>query len=241
MVEVSQKMKNRKKLFVIIGVAVLVGIITVQLFVQFAQPIKDGDKELPRTREPVEQRAQQSDLNSIDRILTELELGNIAFNAPNSINLYDTAIIQLILGIETSIDELKEKIEEEGERVGAQILIADRMEARLYGRNFDITAISPETQAVSHIEETEWIWEIQPLTHGPQRLYLTLSALISVEGESTSRMIRTFNKAINVEVTWLQRTGTFFSKNWQWLWVAILAPGIGWYWKRKQQRKSNSK
>lgn len=174
---------------------------------------------------------------AIDRILEKLEFGNIAFNAPKTMNLRDTAVIQLVLGLETPIDELKRMIEAAGEKEGARIRVSDRMEARLSGPNFAITAITPETQAVSRSEITEWKWEVKPSSDGRHYLHLTLSALLSVDGASTPRAIRTFDKTIEVEVAWHQRLGSFFQKNWQWLWAAILVPIFGWLWKRKKRGK----
>jgi hypothetical protein len=111
------------------------------------------------------------------------------------------------------------------------------MEARLSGPNFAITAITPEIQAVSRSEITEWKWEVKPSSDGRHYLHLTLSALLRVDGTPTPRAIRTFDKVIEVEVEWHQRVGSFFEKNWQWLWAAILVPVVGWLWKRKKGPK----
>ena len=175
-------------------------------------------------------------LSAVDRILQNLELGNIAFNAPQTINLRETAVIQLMLSLATPTEELKQMIEAAGEKEGAQIRVSDRMEARLSGPNFAITAITPELQAVSRIDITEWKWEVKPSSHGRHNLHLTVSALLNVDGASTPRVIRTFDKMLEVEVAWHQRVGSFVEENWQWLWAAILVPLVGWLWKRKSGR-----
>lgn len=131
-------------------------------------------------------------------------------------------------------------VEAEGEKEGARIRVSDRMEARLSGPNFAITAITPEIQAVSRNDVTEWKWEVKPSNDGRQYLHLTLSALLSVDGTSTPRAIRTFDKVIEVEIGWHQRVGSFFEKNWQWLWAAVLVPIVGWLWKRKIGSKPNA-
>jgi hypothetical protein len=128
-------------------------------------------------------------------------------------------------------------IEAAGEKEGARMRVSDRIEARLSGPNFAITAIAPEIQAVSRSDITEWKWEVKPGSDGHHYLHLTLSALLSVDGASTPRPIRTFDKVIEVEVAWHQRVGSFFEKNWQWLWAAVLVPIVGWLWKRKKGSK----
>lgn len=177
-------------------------------------------------------------LGAIDRILEKLDFGNIAFNAPKTINLRDTAIIQLMLDLETPVDQLKQMIEAAGEKQGAKIRVSDRMEARLSGANFAITAITPEIQAISRSNMTEWKWEVKPTSDGRHYLHLTLSALLSINGASTPRAVRTFDQMIEVEVVWYQRIESFFDKNWQWLWAAILVPITGWLWKRRSSSES---
>ena len=180
----------------------------------------------------------QDRLGAIDRTLEKLEFGNIAFNVPKTMNLRDTALIQLVLSLGIPIDDLKQMIEAVGEKEGTSIRVSDRMEARLSGPDFAITAITPEIQAVSKSDVTEWKWEVKPKSDGNHYLHLTLSAILSVEGGSTPRAIRTFDKVIEVEVAWHQRVGPLFEKNWQWLWAAILVPVSGWLWKRKKKSKS---
>jgi hypothetical protein len=63
---------------------------------------------------------------------------------------------------------------------------------------FQITAITPEVQAVSKIQETEWKWEIHPKKEGKHKLHLTLTALLEIDGRSTPRTIRTFDKVIDL-------------------------------------------
>jgi len=171
---------------------------------------------------------------AVDRILAEMEWGNIAFNVPTSLNLQDTATIQLILSLRKPIDELKQIIEAQGEREGAQIRVYNDMEARLSGPDFQITAVTPEKQGISGSEVTKWEWAVKPTKTGRHDLHLTLSAVFTVEGISTSRVIRTFDKTIEVNVTLHQKTTNFLEKNWQWLWTVILIPVAGWLWRRRK-------
>ncbi|QQO55173.1 MAG: hypothetical protein N838_19285 [Thiohalocapsa sp. PB-PSB1] len=179
-------------------------------------------------------------LGDVDILLEGMEFGSIAFNAPAHINIDDSPQIQLILSLAETVEKLKKSITEEGEKIGATIRVSDRMEARLSGYMFQITAITPEIQAVSKIQQTEWKWEIHPKKEGRHKLHLTLTALLEIDGKTTPRAIRTFDKIIEVNVTETQKIGLFFKNNWQWLWAAILVPVAGWLWKRKKKQLTNT-
>jgi hypothetical protein len=170
----------------------------------------------------------------VDALLARMAIGSIAFNVPESLNVKETAVIQLLLSATAALEDLQRELSAPGAAVGARVRISERMEAHLSGPEFDITAITPETQAVSRQIDTEWKWEIKPKRAGRHALHLTLSALVSVEGETTPRTIKTFDRDIIIEITAVQRAAAFFAKNWQWLWAAILVPVVTWWWKRRR-------
>ncbi len=177
--------------------------------------------------------------SNVDKLLDEMELGAVVFNVPSKINIDDSPQIQLILSLADSIETLKKLITEEGKKIGATIKISNRMEARLTGYKFQISAITPEIQAVSKHRQTEWKWEIHPKEEGTNKLHLTVTALLDIDGHSTPRAIRTFDKDIEVQVTNRQKILLFFQNNWQWLWAAILLPVTGWLLKRRKNNKSH--
>lgn len=187
--------------------------------------------EVPRD---VEKEGRHALIAAVDRILDSLAQANIAFNAPASMNLTESTQIHLLLSLEQSIEDLHKALTQAGDKQGAQIRVAERMEAHLTGQNFRITAITPEEQAITSKGVTEWEWEVKPTTPGRHNLHLTLTALFAVDGNSTRRSIRTFDKTIEVEITWSQQISEFVINNWQWLWAAILLPLIGWLWKRRK-------
>lgn len=249
-------MANKVKVFWVIVAAVLLAALTsVLLLSRWDAPpsrkVEDAEppaEEIPR---PEPDRplalppttpmpgAPRDRIQSIDRLLEQMDVGRIAFNAPDSINVNDTAIIHLVLGVSQEMEELKQRIEAEGDRVGDDVRVSDRMEARLTGPSFAITAITPELQAVSQTQITEWRWEVEPQRVGSYSLHLTLSAIISLDGTSVPRAIRTFDKVIEVEVTWPQRVSSFVGNNWQWLWAAVLVPLAGWFWRNKKKSKAS--
>jgi Divergent InlB B-repeat domain len=166
--------------------------------------------------------------DSIDRALKKLRPANIAFNAPSTLRLGDSAVIQLLLSAQQPIRQLQDMITELGKKEGARIKVSNKMEAHLSGLNFKIQPITPEIQAVSEEEVTEWKWEIEATKTGTQRLHLTLSAFIDVEGQQASHTVRTFQRTLEIHVTWSDRMSGFIADNWQWLWTAILIPLVGW-------------
>ena len=175
-----------------------------------------------------------SQFQVIDRILDKLPVGNIAFNAPASIYLDKTASIELILSLSKPIEELKQMIEAEGEKQGESIKVSNQMEARLTGPYFQIHAVTPESQAIPSNEVTKWQWEVKPVKAGQQKLHLTLISKFTVQGQPTSRTIRTFDKTIEVNVTLSQKVTVFWEKFGQWLWAGIIIPVAGWLWKRRK-------
>lgn len=178
-------------------------------------------------------------LENVDKALKSLVLGNIAFNAPEEIQWNNTAVIELLLSLSFSVDELKDKIQEAGEREGAKIRVADQMSAVLKSSGFEIIKLTPETQAISFEEITDWKWEITPIKRGEQTLYLTISAILFVNGERTPRKIESYREKIYIKVTFMQLLSFFIKDKWNWLWSVILVPLIIWIWRKWKSKKMN--
>jgi hypothetical protein len=181
----------------------------------------------------------------IDQILATLPLANIAFNAPPTLRLGHSAVIQLFLSMQHSIEQLQATINAVGESEGASIRVSPEMEARLSGVGFKIEAITAEVQAISERDRTEWKWEIEPTKAGRQNLHLTLSAILDVANNHVRRTVRTFERTIEVDevvVPWPQRLSQFAKDNWQWLWAAIVIPVGGWIvgWLRKRRKEKTT-
>lgn len=153
-------------------------------------------------------------LLKIDSILEGLPLAKVAFNAPTSMTLGESAVIELLLSTHKPIEDLKQKVTEAGERVGAQSRISDRMKARLTGRAFKIHNIGEDVQAVSARELTHWRWEVEPIAGGRQRLHLTLSAFLDVGAHESMRTVRTFERTLTVDVSLGSQFAKFVGGNW---------------------------
>jgi hypothetical protein len=179
-------------------------------------------------------------LAGVDRALRTLPQANIAFNAPTSLRLGDTAVLQLLLSLNEPVSRLQKAITEVGKREGARIRVSNEMEARLTGAGFEIEPITPERQAVSGFGTTQWEWEIRPKKAGTYRLHLTLSALIDLQSGRSTRAIRTFDRTLKVDVSLGERVSRFFDHNFQWLLTAILIPLLIWIGKRWMGRSKRS-
>ena len=166
---------------------------------------------------PTKSSNQKNRLALVDEYLASISSANIAFNSPQTLNLNETTQIKLLLSLKKSIEELQREISSSspGSTDGASIKVANRMEARLTGNNFQITAITSEEQAIGENETVEWRWQIKPLSTGFHNLHLTLTAIFEIDGSATRRSLRTFDKSIEVEVTTSQIVSSFIEKNWQ--------------------------
>jgi hypothetical protein len=105
-------------------------------------------------------------LKKMDRRLTRLARSNLAFNAPEQMQLGETNTIKLSLSPSASVGELTQRLRETGAigriESAKQIITAKRMQARLTGQDFKIEATSPETQAITFTQPTDWTWDVEP-------------------------------------------------------------------------------
>lgn len=173
----------------------------------------------------------ESIFSFVDEALEKMEIGNVAFNSPSPINVDDYAKVELRLDLRLPPATLVKMVGARGVVEYASIKVSNRMTAHLSGFQFDITATTPETQAVSGRESTIWMWTVKPNTAGECDLHLDLRALIDVDGSREERTIETFSRTIHVIVTPGQRVAKFAKEHWKWLCGTLLIPFAGWLWK----------
>lgn len=182
----------------------------------------------------------QASLKEIDTLIRNLPLGNIAFNVPDKMDLDETTELDLALSLASAAEDLKKSVASphiKGLIESAAIRVTDRMEARLTGNGFQITAVTPELQVVVRSEPTTWKWLIKAAHPGVQELHLTVSALIEINKSTTPFVSRTFEKTIRVEVSWQKKIAGFAQDNWQWVWTAIAAPIGAWFLSRYRRAR----
>jgi hypothetical protein len=170
--------------------------------------------------------------SEVDRLLDEMQSANIAFNVPSSLGYGRTSGIKLELSAKKAPEELAGMIHEPGATETASVKISNEMDARLTGEGFQITAVRPERQAVSANGVTQWNWDIKPKQLGPQRLHLTLDAVMKIDNHESTYTLQTFDRTIGVNVVWPETLISFFGKYWQWVCTAVVFPVVAWLAKR---------
>lgn len=194
-------------------------------------------------KEPPSPMAEKELPSPVDSLLQELKLGAVIFRAPDTLQQDSVATAELLLKPAVSIEEVRQRIEESGIVETAEVHISDRMEARLEGQAFDVTAISSERQAVSAVKPTLWEWEIAARESGRHTLHVTLDVLLEVNDHDIPRSVRTFSRTVTVvavEPGIFAKLGNFVSNNWKWLWAAVIFPvGLEW-WRRRMKRSDEN-
>lgn len=176
-----------------------------------------------------------------DANFPEFQMGNLVFNAPDTMKYGESQGIQLLLSPKLTVVELETMVEEAGVLRQRRVRISRVMEANLSGNGFKIDPVTAALQIVNPEGATEWRWEVTALEAGTRRLYLTLNAILEVDGRERPHVIQTLHEVIQVQITWEQRVSGFVAENWKWLWTTIFVPLIGWLWERRKQRGKEKK
>lgn len=192
----------------------------------------------PASAEAVAKLAADDDpFAAIDRKLASLPLGSIAFNTPQSVSFGDVATIELLASLKETEAELRNAIRESGAVETGAIRLSHRMDARLTGAGFKIEAVTPDVQALSRNEQTRWLWQIEPTKTETLDLHLTLSALLTIDGEAMTRSVRTFERTIEVNVPLQSQVLAFAGQHFEWLITTLAVPLSGALYYRFRRRK----
>jgi hypothetical protein len=178
-------------------------------------------------------------LNEVDQQIAAAQSANIAFNdAPEEMNLEDTAIITLVLSPTLTEDELKQLITAPGVITTDSIMVTPFMRADLLSTEpgaFTIVGL-PQTpeQVVTTLEPTQWVWSITPLEEGKHTLHLTISRLVVFQGEQTWRPVKTYTKTMQVNVTFQQRLARI---DWKWIVGLMFTAILPIIWRYQDKKK----
>jgi hypothetical protein len=179
------------------------------------------------------QKIKPPTVNTVDEILNQLSVASIAFSVPELINIRDKVKVQLLIDPTVNPALLEQRITVKGKTTSTKLLVSKIVSANLIATDgITVKAITPERQAISLTQPTEWVWELLPVKPGKFELYLVVNAEVQVDSTRASRQIKTFEEVIEVEVTARQQVMLVFEKYWQWVWTAMLLPLGVWGWKR---------
>lgn len=142
-----------------------------------------------------------SGFSAVDEAIQRLQLSNVVYNVPRELQLGQRAEIEVAVGLGQTIEQLKRAISASGELESGQARVSPLVTANLHGEGFEIVALSPETQAVSTFQQTRWKWVIKPTEGGLQRVHLTISANVQLQGATGSLGVQTFSRFIEVRVS----------------------------------------
>ena len=174
-------------------------------------------------------------LTEVDNELAKLEWQQMAYTAPNHMELGSTATVKVVIGGNKTFDELVSLLENAGKIEGLMVQVSDKMEAQLTGRGFEIITNTPEIQLVSTLQTTNWQWIVKAKDLGNQKLYLSLNALLTVNNQLTKKSINTFQREIIVQVTSVGGIWAFIERYWTYfalLLTAVLIPLFVHLWKK---------
>lgn len=167
----------------------------------------------------------------------QLGWGTVGFAAPENMMLGKLEEVTLKISRSMPIAALKDVLQSQFNDstdiviMQSDVRLSNRMQAILTGASFSITQITPDIQAVSPEHATTWSWQIEANKTGEQKIFLTLVALIDVEGKDTAHAVETFRKEVRVNVTAGYQLRAFAGDNWQWLWAVIVAPAGLAFWR----------
>ncbi len=182
----------------------------------------------------------EQQLSQIDQLMSQTMSASFAYNAPTSMQLNQTAALQLLLNPAISPDALATQIAESGLLVSGTIEVTPRMKAELKAQDEDALVIRPlynTEQIVSATETTTWEWWVTAKKEGNQHLTLVIYRLVKYEGQDYWREVKTYKADINITVTLAQRIQ---SLDWKWI-AGILIPAIlipaFWRWVDRRRNK----
>ena len=89
----------------------------------------------------------------------------------------------------------------QGNVVEGEAMVGDEAKALLTGTNFEIEALSPETQTLSQFASNTWRWQVKATAEGQQDLVLEIFAM---DGER-ALPVRSYRDTVTIQVTTVGR------------------------------------
>lgn len=180
-------------------------------------------------------KSNSSPLAAANKAIANLEWQEMAYSAPERMEIGSTSVVTVNLGGNKTFSELASLLEKTGQTGGQRVEVSDRMDAHLTGSGFEIIPVTPEeSQLVSTMRVTTWQWQVKAADYGVQTLHLSLNARLVVDGKETATSVKTFEQEILVQVTSAAGRWAFIVRYWAYLatlLTAIIIPLIVFLWR----------
>lgn len=176
---------------------------------------------------------------SQDAIIAQLANASMIFALPEKSNIKDNIRAQLIIDVNKTADELAKSIDS-NLRVKGNVKVSKIIIAKLVAPDFTVTPITPEEQALTQDEPTEWLWDLDAKEAGSFTTNLVITAVVKVDDKSAVHNIKTFSKDLTIEIKPQQRFIAWIEKYWQWCVSSLVLPIIAWLakiWFTKDKKK----
>lgn len=177
----------------------------------------------------------------VSGIMDQLSKASFGYSVPKEANIDDNIEVEMIVNPSISVEQLKDQLPE-GQKVGQTIQISRVIVASVSSNDFDITPITPERQVIVGDQNTTWKWSLKPKSVGPNKeVKITVSAVVTVDGERTERFLETYTGKVKVKITPGQQISRWLHDNWQWAWGSLLIPIGGFAWSVVNRKKRKKK
>jgi len=167
-----------------------------------------------------------------DSIISQLSVASMAFTVPSRSNIHDPVNIQLIIDKSVEPREAERELTKSGSKVSTKIMISKIMEAKVIAPDFTISELGPSQQAMANSIPTEWNWTLIPKSPGVHDVHLIVTAIVNVDGVSTNKQIKTFDKVVTIDITVRQRFFEWFHENWKWVFSVVIGPALMVAWRQ---------
>jgi hypothetical protein len=161
---------------------------------------------LPLYHPPKEKPPAPVNLEPFRQYSKQLVNGVVGFDYPPRMKVGDRTDVSLRVSAQKAQQELRDSLTREGRvPIVEPVKLSSRMKAELHGFGFEVKPLSSREQIIDADEDTSWRWDVRATEAGKQRLTVTLTALIAMEGSEGARDVSTFYREVEVEAlpkTW---------------------------------------
>jgi hypothetical protein len=165
-------------------------------------------------------------------------MGQVAINHPEQMKVSRADTVRVRISRSQAADISKGLPAEGHKTEQGDIAVSTSMKVQLSGRPyFDITPLDDTEQLITNNGFTEWSFTVTPLKSGKLPLHVRITAIVRAAGVEKMKDFPVKDEIIQVQVSPIASVGSFVSKNWQWLWSAILVPIALWLWNRRRKNQ----